>query len=143
MNWFKRIFVGTKEEPPFWRKLLTFTTTFGGAENVEKALEFTRKALPIIKIAGDIITSLTPTTADDLIWAALKQKYPLLFDGKAHTPDEIKNMALLYATEAMQQKYNLSTTIARTAAQLAYNDYMNLPEVTKNALDTAGSQSPQ
>lgn len=146
MNWFKRLFVGSKEEPPLWRKLLQFMMTLGGAENVEKALTFVGKALPFVKIAGDIITSLTPTTADDMVWAALKKKYPLLFDGKEHTPDEIKNMALLYVTEAMQQKYNLSTTTARTAAQLAYNDYMNMSEVMKDALQKqetpAETQSP-
>ena len=145
MNWFKRIFVGTPEKPAFWRKLLKFMVTLGGAENVEKALGFVGKALPIVKIAGDIITALTPTTADDMVWAALKKKYPLLFDGKAHTAEEIKTMSLLYATEAMQQKYGLTTTTARTAAQLAYNDYINMSEVTKNALrpETSEVQSPR
>ena len=129
MNWFTKLF-----SSPFFKKLVEIFKYVTAAENVNKALELVGQALPYIKIAGDIMTSLTPTAADDLVWAALKHKYPLLFDGKTHTPEEIKNMSLLYATEALEQKFNLSTTLARTAAQLAYNKYQAMPEEERMAL---------
>lgn len=129
MNWFTKLFAS-----PFFKRLVEIFQYVTAAENVNKALDMVGKALPYIKIAGDIITSLTPVTADDAVWAALKLKFPLLFDGKTHTAEEIKNMSLLYVTEALEQKFNLSTTLARTTAQLAYNKYQAMPEEARATL---------
>lgn len=79
------------------------------------------KVGPYIKVAGDIITGLTPTTLDDAAWKSIKSKYPQLFDGDKPNEETLKLYALGIATDLVQQRYpDISTTVARTATQLAY-----------------------
>ena len=79
------------------------------------------KVGPYIKTAGDIITGLTPTTVDDIAWKAIKEKYPQLFSGEKVDPEAAKLYALGIATDLVERRYpEVSTTVARTATQLAY-----------------------
>jgi hypothetical protein len=79
------------------------------------------KVGPFIKTAADIITGLTPTTVDDMAWKAIKEKYPQLFSGQKVDPDTAKLYALGIATDLVERHYpEVSTTVARTATQLAY-----------------------
>lgn len=79
------------------------------------------KVGPFIKIAGDIAVGLTPGGVDDAAWAALKAKYPKLFDGTKVDPEIAKLYALGIATDLVERRYpDISTTVARTATQIAY-----------------------
>jgi len=76
---------------------------------------------PFIKIAGDIIVGLVPTEVDDAAWAIIKGKYPHLFDGSKLNQDTLKLYALGITTDLVQYHFpEASTTVARTATQLAY-----------------------
>lgn len=79
------------------------------------------KVGPYIKIAGDVITGATPGELDDAAWIAIKAKYPQLFDGKPIDPGTAKLYALGIATDLVEVRFpEVSTTVARTATQLAY-----------------------
>lgn len=79
------------------------------------------KVGPFIEIAGDIITGLTPTQLDDAGWLLIKSNYPKLFNGEPLDDDTKKLYALGIATDLIQQRFpEVSTTVARTAAQMAY-----------------------
>lgn len=79
------------------------------------------KVGPYIKIAGDIITGITPTTVDDAAWKAIKEKYPQLFSGQKVDSETAKLYALGIATDLVERRYpDISTTVARTATQIAY-----------------------
>ncbi len=96
------------------------------AKDAELAMQYASKALPFVKIAADIVVGLTPTQIDDLAWAALKAKYPSLFDDTAKNPDELKLIAFAVASDLLKQKYpELSTSVARAATQLGYIIYKN------------------
>lgn len=89
--------------------------------DAETALKYAAEALPFLKVAADIVVGLTPTQIDDLAWAALKTKYPKLFDGSIHTDAELKGYALQVAAALLREKYpKLDTTVSVLAAQLAY-----------------------
>jgi hypothetical protein len=94
----------------------------GGADKaLNTAADYTVKALPIIDLVATIGTSLTPTTLDDKLVQMVKSNYPRLFDGSILTGAELKLYLLGAATDLMKEKYpTLSTSVARTAVQLAY-----------------------
>jgi hypothetical protein len=103
--------------------ILGFFKSGKAQKDAEVALEYAVKALPYIKIAGDIITGVTPTGVDDILWNVVKNKYPKLFDGSIHTSDELKAYALGAASSMLQAKYpKLTTTVAVLATQIAYVD---------------------
>lgn len=114
MNWLKRIF----------GILRGYFSSGKAASDAQKALEYVGKALPIIRLVADVIVTLTPTGIDDMVWARIKARYPTLLDGTAKTSDEVKAEALVIAGELMRAKYpELSVSVARAAAQLAYIDF--------------------
>lgn len=114
MNWLKRIF----------GFLRGYFSSGKAASDAQKALEYVGKALPIIRIVADVVVTLTPTGIDDALWAAIKAKYPTLLDGTAKTSDQVKAEALIIAGEMLQARYpELSVSVARAAAQLAYIDF--------------------
>lgn len=116
MNWISRIFV----------RLAGYFRSGKAARDAQLALEYVARALPYVKIAADLVISLTPTQVDDLAWAAIKTRYPSLFDGKTKTQDEVKAAAMLIASDLLKAKYpELSTSVARAAVQLAYIDQKN------------------
>ena len=79
------------------------------------------KAGPFIKIAGDIIVGAIPGNVDDAAWSLIKSKYPKMFDGTGVDPELAKLYALGIATDLIKSRYpEVSTTVARTAAQIAY-----------------------
>lgn len=123
MNWLKKLFSSIR----------SYFKTGRAASDAQKALEFAGKALPFVRLAGDLITrGLIPGTVDDAIWEALKLKFPTLFDGQRKTPDELKLAGLAAATELMRAKYpNLDTSIIRKAIELAYGDYRAEQESTQ------------
>jgi hypothetical protein len=107
------------------KTLLSKVASFFSSGKAQKALstvaDYTALALPYIDIAADVIAGVTPTTLDDKALAAIKVKYPRLFDGSIKTGDEVKLYALGVASELMTSKYpQLTTTIARASVQLAY-----------------------
>lgn len=119
MNWLKRLF----------NAIGAYFKSGKAAADATKAMQYVGKALPFVVIAADIITSLTPTGIDDLVWARIKAKYPNLLDGKQKSPDELKADALIIAAELLKDRYpELSTSVARAAAQLAYIDWKALKE---------------
>lgn len=114
MNWLKRLF----------GFLRGYFRTGQAARDTQKALEYVGKALPFVIIAADIITTLTPTFVDDALWRAIKAAYPRLLDGTEKSPEELKAEALVISAELLKAKYpELSTSVARAAAQLAYIDW--------------------
>jgi hypothetical protein len=83
--------------------------------------ELIPKIAPFIKIAGDIITGLTPNTLDDAAWLMIKSKYPGLFNGETLDDETKKLYALGIATDLVKSRFpEVSTTVARSAAQIAY-----------------------
>lgn len=102
-------------------KVANFFAT-GKAESVlNAAADHAALALPYIDMAAQLIAGVTPTTLDDQALAMVTAKYPRLFDGSIKTGSELKLYALGVAGDLMNAKYPaLSTTIARTAVQLAY-----------------------
>jgi hypothetical protein len=114
MNWFKAIFD--------W--LGRYFASGQAKKDAKLALEHVGKALPYIKIAGDIVIGLTPTQLDDIVWAGIKAKFPDLLDGNKKSPDEVKLAALAIATELLRKQFpELSVSVARAATQLAYLEY--------------------
>jgi hypothetical protein len=109
----------------FLKKIMNAIALFFADGKAQKALEavasLVPKALPIIDIAAVVVTTLTPTGIDDVTWAAIKAKFPALFDGSLKTGDDVKLYALGVATEMLKAKFpGVSTSIARAAVQLAY-----------------------
>lgn len=121
-QWLKNIFSAGARAFPWLRQ---YFQTDQAAQDTVKALAYVGQALPYVRIAGDIITgALIPGTADDLVWAAIKAKFPTLFDGRPHTADEMKLAGLAYATEAMRAKFPfLETSVIRKAVEMAVGDY--------------------
>lgn len=79
------------------------------------------KVGPYMKIAGDIAVGLIPGNVDDAAWDLIKAKYPKLFDGTKVDTETAKLYALGIATDLVERHYpEVSTTVARTAVQLAY-----------------------
>lgn len=100
---------------------MKFFTSGKAKADAELALKYAVEALPYIRIAGDLIVGITPTSIDNLAWAALNAKFPKLFDGSVHTSDELKAMALGVASSLLQSKFpKLSTTVAVLATQIAF-----------------------
>jgi hypothetical protein len=105
----------------FFQKLITYVQGGSLARDFAKAASIATQIGPLVKIAGDIVTGLTPSTIDDKLWGTLTEKYPNLFNGVGYSPDEIKLTALAVLTELVKNRYpGISTTVARLAAQAAY-----------------------
>lgn len=110
MNWIKS----------FFSKVAGWVRSGKAKADVDVVFAHVSKVLPIVKVAVDIVTGLTPTKADDVAWNIVRAKYPALFDGHERTGEEIKLAALAYATEAALAKYPaLSTNTARLAIEAA------------------------
>jgi hypothetical protein len=117
MNWIKRIFGSALA----W--LSQYFRSGKAAADAKWALDHLADALPFIDIAASVAVTLTPTAIDDLAWAAIKAKFPKLFDGSVKTGDELKLYMLALATELFKAKYpQISTSVARATVQLAYID---------------------
>lgn len=100
-----------------------FFTSGKAKRDAQLALDFAVKALPYLKIAADVVTTLTPTGIDDAAWTLVKSKYPNLFNGSIQTSDELKGYALQVASELLRQKYpQIDKTVAILATQLAYTE---------------------
>lgn len=113
MNWLKRL-IGS---------ISAYFRTGQAAKDAQLALEYVGRALPYVAIAANVVVSMTPNSIDDIAWAAIKAKYPSLFDGRTKTQDELKASALLIASDLLKSKFpELSTSVARAAVQLAYID---------------------
>lgn len=110
MNWVKS----------FFGKLFNWVKSGKAKASVDVVFEHIAKVMPIVTVALDIVTGVTPTPIDDIAWAAAKAKFPRLFDGSPRTGEEIKLAALAYATEAALAKYPvLTTNTARLAIEAA------------------------
>lgn len=102
-------------------RILNLFTSDAGKKALQTAADFTAAALPYIDIAAQVAAGLTPTTVDDAVLALVRQKYPQLFDGSITNGDQLKLFLLGVATDLMKARYpQLTTSIARTAVQLAY-----------------------
>jgi hypothetical protein len=122
MSWIVKLF----------QKLAGYFKSPKAKEDAEKALQYALMAAPYIKLAGQVVTTLTPTGVDDAAWALITGKYPRLFDGSLVTGDERKLYALGIAGELLEARFpGLDTSIARTAVQLAWLEQRT--EVKANA----------
>src|SRR5689334_19947720 len=105
----------------FFGKIASLFTSDAAKRDLDAVANFTAAALPYIDIAGQIVTGLTPTTIYDIAFAAIKRKFPRLFDGTITSGDELKLYALGIAADLLASKFpQLSTSAARAAVQLAF-----------------------
>jgi hypothetical protein len=123
--------------------VITGWFTSGKAKrDAQLALEYAAKALPFLRTAADVVTTLTPTGIDDAAWAVVKSKYPNLFNGTVQTPDELKGYALQVAAELLKQKYpQVDKTVAVLATQFAFTEARGkgeAPNVVPAPPSTAG-----
>lgn len=101
-----------------------YFTSGTAARQAQRALELVAEVRPYLIQAADLAVTLTPSPADNAVWTMIKAKYPRLLTRNYRTPEEIKADALIIATELILAKYpDISTTIARLAAQQAYLDW--------------------
>lgn len=117
MKWFKKLFgvIGG------------YFRTGRAASDAQRAFEYIGRALPCVVSAAEIVTTLTPSGVDDVTWGAIKAKYPNLLDGRPKTSDQVKAESLVLAAELLRaQCPEVSTGVARAAAQLAYFDWAAL-----------------
>lgn len=111
MNWLKA----------FFARIVGIFSSPGARAALDKIADLVPHALPVIKIAGDIVTTLTPSGADDAAWAAIQRMFPALFDGSLKTGEEVKLYALAIATELLKRQFSdVTTSEARAAVQVAY-----------------------
>jgi hypothetical protein len=102
-------------------KLASIFTGDKVAAAFNRITELVPHAMPIIDLVATIGTAVTPTTIDDAAYAAVKVKFPRLFDGTLATGEEVKLYLLGVATEMLRAKFpDASTSIARAAVQIAY-----------------------
>jgi hypothetical protein len=109
--------------------LMQYFKSGKAAADAQWALEHMHEALPIVGMVADIATAVIPTPGevDNVVWKAVKAKYPSLWDGSLKTDDEFKLYALGVATELFKQRFPaVDTTRARMAVQNAYADYRNI-----------------
>jgi hypothetical protein len=91
-----------------------------GASAADKMLNIVLRYIPDAMEIVEIVATLTPTAWDDVALAAVRAKYPRLFDPDA-TEAERKAFLLGVAGELLKLRYpSLTTTMARLAAQAAY-----------------------
>lgn len=110
-----------KQIKNFFNKLANYVKGGALSSDLNKAAEIAIRIGPMVKIAGDVATGITPSAIDNVLWFSLTQKYPKFFDGSLKTPDEMKLLALATLTELARAKFpEANTTIARLAAQAAY-----------------------
>lgn len=101
-------------------KLVQYFSSDRARLDAESALKLAPRALPIISMILDAVTTLTPTGIDDVVWSGIKARYPSLFDGTVRTEEEIKLAALAAAADVLKGKFpGVSTTVARASVQLA------------------------
>lgn len=102
----------------------------GEAEkNAKLALDNAAKALPYVALAADVVTAITPTPVDDVIWRTMRSSYPSLFDGSVKTGAELGVQALLIASERFKEANpGIATGVARAATQLAYFEFKEKQE---------------
>ena len=116
LNWLKKLFGA----------ISAYFKSGQAAKDAALALKYARLAAPYIQIVGDIATKYiihTPGEVDDAVWARIKERLPILFDGKAHTDDEVKGAMIRAAGLLLQSKYpELDLSIAIAAAQNGYLD---------------------
>ena len=123
----------------FFNKLKTIFTSQNAQTVYDKALELTPKVLPIIDMVATIGVSLTPPKWDDTAWAGIKLAFPGLWDGSlAKMTKQERSLYLLgIASEMIKLRFpNVSTTVARLAAQAVYPEW-------KAASETESLVSPQ
>jgi hypothetical protein len=114
--------------------LMQYFKSGKAAADAQWALEHMHEALPIVGMVADIATAITPTAIDDVVWKAVKAKYPTLWDGSLKTDEEFKLYALGVATELFKQRFPaVDTTRARMAVQNAYADYRNIQTTGSSA----------
>jgi hypothetical protein len=102
-------------------KVFTLFRSDAVRRDLEKAANMVAAALPYIAVAGQVVAGITPTVIDDAALAAIRLKFPRLFDGSIKSGDELKLYALAVATELLRLKFpDISTSIARLAVQMGY-----------------------
>lgn len=114
MNWIKS----------FLEKLNQYFISGKAQRDARIALEHVGAAMPYIDMAARIVTTLTPTGVDDVVWSLIRTRYPSLFDGQPKSEAELKATAFLVASDLLKARYpQLDTTIARAATQFAYIEH--------------------
>jgi len=120
MNWLKKLF----------NAIGAYFRSGQAAKDATMALSLVGQALPWVTLVGDISTKYilhTPGEVDDVLWASFKAAFPTLFDGKAHSNDEVKGVMLRAAAWLLQKKVpGIDMSVATAAAQNAYFEYRAL-----------------
>jgi hypothetical protein len=105
----------------FFKKIIGWFTSDRAKQTVDLAAQYVLAAMPFIRIAGEIVTTLTPSGVDDAAWDWIQSEFPQLFDGSIKSAAELKLYALGIASELLAMKFpQLDTTAARLAVQAAY-----------------------
>src|ERR1044072_3507595 len=105
----------------FFAKIAAFFSSGAASKALSTAAEMVPKAMPFLDVAAAIAAGITPTSVDDVLLAQVHAKFPHLFDGTLRTGEEVKLYLLGIAAQLLQSRYpQISTSIARTAVQVAY-----------------------
>lgn len=105
----------------FFAKVAGFFTSGKAQKALDTVAGLVPLAMPFIDIAAQIAVGITPTKVDDKALAAVRAKFPRLFDSSLKTGEEVKLYMLGVASDLLMAKYpGVTTSIARSAVQLAY-----------------------
>lgn len=105
----------------FFSFIARLVTSGAAKRALNRAAEIAPDVLPYIALAAEIVAGITPSQIDDVLLAAIKAKYPQLFNGSLKTADEVKLFTLGVAGDLVQAKFpGVSTSIARSAVQAIY-----------------------
>lgn len=124
MNWLKRVFSGA---PTLIKALYGYVQSGAAAAKIESSLKKIQAVQPYAEIAaritGDLLATFVPNPALRAGWIAAKAKYPMFFDGKVATDDELNLFRMALATElARADGVATTTTELRLALEAALID---------------------
>ena len=105
----------------FFLKVAAFFASGEASKALNTAAALVPKAIPYLDIAAEIAAGITPSSVDDMLLAQVHTQFPHLFDGSLKSGEEVKLYLLGVATQLLQAHFpQISTSIARTAVQVAY-----------------------
>ena len=105
----------------FFSKILAFFSSGAANKALNTVAELVPYAIPFLDIAAEIAAGVAPSAVPQIVLDQIHTRFPRLFDGSLKTGDEVKLYLLAVAGQLLQSKYpNVSTSIARTAVQVAY-----------------------
>lgn len=111
----------------FYNAVRGWVASGDARRDIEEAITIARQALPVIARVADVATGLTPSTADDIIWKTIREKYPQFFNRSLATDEEFKRYAAGVAAELLRAQFpTASQNVLMLATELAYTDWKGL-----------------